>query len=129
MKPLHTLAAALMFLLPACTINSTNVSEPYRPENDPAYVSPLQYADYTCNQLHTAMDLVSAKLSQSMRQDNTQKALDTAMAAFAVAQGQAYNPPSREAPPETLEQRRLKNEYSVIEQTAIKKDCITVHSN
>jgi hypothetical protein len=128
--------AVCALLSAACTINSTttttNAPEAYRPENDPAYVSPLQYEGYSCNQLHTAMDLVSQKIDQSVRndqrQDDTEHALDTALAAYALAQGQGYNPPARhEHHHETVDMRRMKNEYAVIEQMAIKKNCISVN--
>lgn len=120
---LYPLTAAALLMLSAC-ITSTTIQQPYRPESDPAYVSPQQYEGYNCKQLHSEMNRVSAEIDQSVKQDNTQHALDTALSAYALAKGQGYTPPPEQRN-DSVDLRRLKNEYGVIEQTAIEKQCIT----
>lgn len=87
------------------------------PESDPAYVSPLQYQDYNCKQIKAEMRRVSGKIEQAAKTDQTGQVLDAALTVFAISQG--YGVYSEDNP----EYRRLQNQYDVLEQTAIQKEC------
>lgn len=87
------------------------------PESDPAYVSPLQYQDYNCKQIKAEMRRVSGKIEQAAKTDQTGQVLDAALTVFAISQG--YGVYNEDNP----EYRRLQNQYDVLEQTAIQKEC------
>lgn len=87
------------------------------PESDPAYVAPLQYQDYNCKQVRAEMRRVSGKIEQAAQANQTGQVLDAALTVFAISQGYGV---SREDNPDY---RRLQNQYEVLEQTAIKKEC------
>lgn len=87
------------------------------PESDPAYVSPMQYQDYNCKQIKAEMRRVSGKIEQAAQTNQTGQVLDAAMTVFAISQG--YGVYSEDNP----EYRRLQNQYDVLEQTAIQKEC------
>lgn len=89
------------------------------PEADPSYVSPTHYQDYNCKQLKAELYRVSGKLEQASQANATGQVLGTALAAFAISQGYAiYDDGNGD-----VEYRRLSNQYDVLEQTAIQKDC------
>ena len=87
------------------------------PESDPAYVSPLQYQDYNCKQIKAEMRRISGKIEQAAQANQTGQVLDAALTVFAISQG--YGVYSEDNP----EYRRLQNQYDVLEQTAIQKEC------
>lgn len=87
------------------------------PESDPAYVSPLQYQDYNCKQIRAEMRRVSGKMEQASQANATGQVLDAALSVYAISQG--YGVYSEDDP----DFRRLQNQYDVLEQTAIKKEC------
>jgi len=89
------------------------------PKSDPAYVSPAQYQAYNCNQIRAEMQRVSGKLEQASQANATGQVLGTALAAFAISQGYGiYDDGNGD-----VEYRRLSNQYDVLEQTAIQKEC------
>lgn len=89
------------------------------PESDPAYVSPAQYQSYNCNQISAEMQRVSGKIEQASKVNATGQVLETALSAFAISQGYGiYDDGSSD-----VEYRRLSNQYDVLEQTAIQKEC------
>ncbi|MCP4392794.1 MAG: hypothetical protein GY804_00740 [Alphaproteobacteria bacterium] len=88
------------------------------PENDPAYVSPMHYQSYNCNQISAEMLRVSSKVEQAMQEENTNQFLDTALAAFSISQGNGYGGGDK-----NTNLKRLNNLYDVLEQTAIRKEC------
>jgi hypothetical protein len=87
------------------------------PESDPAYVSPTHYSNYNCKQISAEMQRVSGKLEQTEQANATGQVLGTALAAYAISQGYGFS--SGDNSP----QRRLLNQYDVLEQTAIQKEC------
>lgn len=87
------------------------------PESDPAYVSPNHYANYNCKQISAEMQRISSKLEQAEQANTTGQVLDTALAAFAISQGYGYSSGDNSA------YRRLHNQYEVLEQTSIQKEC------
>ena len=87
------------------------------PESDPAYVSPAHYSNYNCNQISAEMQRVSGKLEQAETTNATGQVLGTAVAIFAISQGYGY------AEDNNPEHRRLVNQYDVLEQTFIRKEC------
>lgn len=87
------------------------------PESDPAYVSPAQYSSYNCNQISAEMQRVSSKLEQMAEGQATGQVLNTALAAFAISQGYGISSGDNTA------YRRLYNQYEVLEQEAIRKEC------
>ncbi len=87
------------------------------PESDPAYISPTHYSNYNCNQISAEMQRVSGKIEQAKQANTTGKVLDTALAAFAISQGYGYEDSNGS------QYQRLVNQYDVLEQTAIQKEC------
>lgn len=87
------------------------------PESDPAYVSPSHYSNYNCNQISAEMQRVSAKLDQAEQANSTGQLFETALAAYAISQGYGYG--NRD----DAQYRRLVNQYDVLEQTSIQKEC------
>lgn len=85
--------------------------------NDPASVSMTQYSDYNCKQIAAEMKRVSNKIEQASANEQTATLVNTAVAAFAVSQGQGFYMD------ENVELKRLHNQYDVLEQTSIKKSC------
>lgn len=114
MKNLSILTLSFVLALSACASS---------PENDPAYISPAHYSNYNCSQIAAEMQRVSAKMEQ-MGQSEQDKAaelvLGTALSAFAISQG--YGLSSSESQDE-VQYRRLGNQYDVLEQEAIRKEC------
>jgi len=88
------------------------------PEADPAYISPAHYSNYNCNQISAEMQRVSAKIEQTSQANATGKVLDTALAAFAISQGYGVSDGK-----DDVQHRRFVNQYDVLEQTAIQKEC------
>ena len=89
------------------------------PENDPAYISPTHYSNYNCKQISAEMQRVSGKMEQAKQANTTDQVLGTALAAYAVSQGYGFTTDDSA----DVEYRRLVNQYDVLEQTAIKKEC------
>lgn len=87
------------------------------PESDPAYVSPNHYANYNCNQISAEMQRISGKLEQAEQANTTGQVLGTALAAYAISQGYGF------AGGDDSAYRRLRNQYDVLEQTSIQKEC------
>ena len=93
------------------------------PESDPAYISPTHYSNYNCNQISAEMQRVSGKIEQLEQTEKTEAAevvLGTALQAFAISQG--YGISSNDD--KNVQYRRLANQYDVLEQTAIQKECL-----
>lgn len=101
--------------LTACASNS--------PEKDPTYISPNYYNDYNCKQLSAEKKRVSTKLEQMAEieegDDTTGQVLNTALMAFAISRGYGINSGNDE----NTAYKRLYNQYEVLEQTAIQKEC------
>ena len=102
------LSITALLILSACA---------HKPESNPAYISPSHYSDYNCTQISAERNRISTKLDQAGQVNATGQALDTALAAFAISQGYSFKRGGSEA----LE--RLKNQYEVLEQEAIQKEC------
>lgn len=109
MKKLHLLAAVVLFLLTGCASKLAS---------DPAYVSPSQYSDYNCKQLKLEMQRVSSNLEQAKKDDATGQILGAALRVFAISQGYRLDDSDSK-----LESRRLQNQYTVLSQALIKKEC------
>lgn len=92
-------------------------TSPKSPETDPAYVSPNHYTHFNCGQLNAEKVRISSKLEQANQDNATGQVLNTALAAFAISQGHGYRQKDNTA------YRRLLNQYDVLEQTAIAKEC------
>ena len=89
------------------------------PESDPAYVSSMQYQGYNCKQISAEMDRVSKKIDQETQNDSTNQILGAAVTALAISKGYSMYGDDRS----NVELKRLKNQYSVLEQTSIQKEC------
>ena len=91
------------------------------PESDPTYISSNHYADYNCKQISAERQRVSTKLEQMStgKSETADKVLDTALAAFAISQGYGFS----NGGDDNVGYRRLYNQYEVLEQTAIQKEC------
>lgn len=90
------------------------------PESNPDYISPTHYSNYNCKQIEAEKQRVSSKLEQMTvgQNDTADKVFDTALAAFAISKGYGFNNTNSG----NLKQR-LYNQYEVLEQTAIEKEC------
>ncbi|MBI1328117.1 MAG: hypothetical protein GC136_10825 [Alphaproteobacteria bacterium] len=88
------------------------------PESDPSYISPTHYQNYNCNQISAEMQRVSTKLEQATSVDSTNQMLGAAVAIFAISKGRGISGGG-----ENVELKRLRNQYDVLEQTAIQKEC------
>lgn len=87
------------------------------PQSDPAYVSPTQYQGYNCKQISAEMQRVSTKQEQANQGAQANAVLNTALTAFAISQGYGVSQDDNSSV------RRLNNQYEVLEQTAIQKEC------
>ena len=87
------------------------------PESNPAYVSPTQYSDYNCKQLKLEMRRVSSGIEQKKTSTTANKVLDTAITAFAISQGYGFTND------DDVEYERMQNQYRVLEQEIIRKEC------
>lgn len=90
------------------------------PESNPDYISPTHYSNYNCKQIEAEKQRVSTKMEQMTTGKNktADKVLDTALAAFAISQGYGFSNGDND-----VAYRRLYNQYEVLEQTAIEKEC------
>lgn len=88
------------------------------PTKDPAYISPTQYQSYNCKQLNAEMKRVSIRREQIMVDGKDGEFFDTAVKVFAISQGYSVGETGRE-----LETRRLRNQYDLLEQMLIEKEC------
>lgn len=91
--------------------------------SDPSYVSADYYQDYNCKQLSAEKKRVGMKLEQmatvqEAEPDTTGQVLGAAITAFAIARGYSVRSNSDDDG-----YRRLYNQYEVIEQTMIQKEC------
>ncbi len=93
---------------------------------DPTYISPMHYLSFNCNQISLEMQRVSTKLEQMVEkdqsdtQDTAGKVFDTALAAFAIAKNGSYTKQNNK---DRTAYERLSNQYDILEQTAINKEC------
>lgn len=94
-----------------------------RQEIQAAYVSPLQYQNYNCNQIGEELDRVTRRITEvggniDQRASNDQGAMAIGMILFWPAlfflKGDG---------PEAVEYARLKGEYETLEKVAIQKEC------
>lgn len=88
------------------------------PQDDPAYVSPMQYDNYDCSQLKAEMRRVSTRLEQITRSEAANQALDAAVTVFAIASGYGVDTSDKD-----IESRRLRNQYHLLEQIMIERKC------
>jgi len=105
---------ALSLALSGCAPSSENVK--------PAYVSPLQYQGYSCNQIRQEMMIVARHVSEvSGTQDshatNDDVAMGVGLIIFWPALFFLANKDQRE------ELARLKGEYEALEEAAVRKNC------
>jgi hypothetical protein len=89
----------------------------------PAYVSPLQYQNLTCQQIGAEMERVSRRASEAAGVQDSQKTTDTLTTTAAVivfwpaaffVKGDGQN---------AAELARLKGEFEALEQISIQKNC------
>jgi len=114
MKKSLALITALSLMFTGCAKKAEDISA--------AYVSPMQYQHYSCEQLQSEMARVSAKVSEVAGIQNKAHTRDTVAttvglvvfwpALFFLAGGDKAE-----------ELSRLKGEYEALQQAAIKKNC------
>jgi hypothetical protein len=107
----NIISIATILLVSGCA------SEPQTAESDPAYISPAQYKDYDCKQIGAEMRRVSKKIDVATQTDGTTQVLNAAVTAFAISRGMGVSGD------DGVQMRRLKNQYDVLEETAIQKKC------
>lgn len=101
-------------ILPSCASSADKIS--------PAYVSPLQYQHYSCNQIRSEMIRVSRRVNevagvQDHQASKDSVALGVGLVLFWPALFFMIGKDKEE------ELARLKGEYEALEQSAIQKDC------
>ncbi len=100
--------------LVACASKSENISA--------AYVSPLQYQGYTCNQIRAEMSRISRRVNEVAGVQDSQASKDS----VALGVGMVLFWPAlffMIGKDKEEELSRLKGEYEALEQAAIQKDC------
>jgi hypothetical protein len=98
----------------ACASKSDNISA--------AYVSPLQYQGYNCNQIRSELSRVSRRVNEVAGVQDSQASKDS----VALGVGMILFWPAlffMIGKDKEEELSRLKGEYEALEQTAIQKDC------
>jgi len=110
------LILGLILLLGGCASNPDKIST--------AYVSPLKYKDYTCDQVALEMDHVGNrtttlyhKLKKERTADNWQMGIGLILfwpALFALEGGDG---------PEAAEYAQLKGDYEALRETSVAKNC------
>lgn len=103
--------------LVACASKSDNISA--------AYVSPLQYQGYNCNQIRTEMSRISRRVNEVAGVQDSQASKDS----VALGVGMVLFWPAlffMIGKDKEEELSRLKGEYEALEQAAIQKDCNVV---
>lgn len=108
MKYARPLILALPLIVGACAS---------KPESDPAYVSPTQYDTYSCDQMRAEMVRVSSQIDQETKSAESNKVADVALKAFALYQGYGYSDE------QSVELRRAKAKYQILDEMMIKKNC------
>jgi hypothetical protein len=119
LKSLYTGVVVFSFsiVLSACVETQQQAAGP-----DPAYVSETQYLGYSCKQIHAEMNRVSRHMDAQNQAGGSNQILGAAVAAFAISRGYAVGGGDDS---DDVEIRRLRNQYDVLEQLAIKKDCVS----
>ncbi len=100
--------------LAACASKSDNISA--------AYVSPLQYQGYNCNQIRSELARVSRRVNEVAGVQDSQASKDS----VALGVGMVLFWPAlffMIGKDKEEELARLKGEYEALEQAAIQKDC------
>jgi len=113
-------AVALLPLLSACGAG-------YGPGGDPAYVAPDAFNGYSCEQLHVQMNLTSQKIDELDGQSQAKGMLNAGIAAYAASQGYGFNHGNADSSDDEIELRRQKNKYDVLEETAVRQNCLHVN--
>lgn len=104
----------IALLLPSCASRPEDISA--------AYVSPLQYQSYNCNQIRMEIDRVTRRVhevsgAQDDQADDDAVALGVGLVLFWPALFFMIGDDKKE------ELSRLKGEYEALEQAAIQKEC------
>jgi len=101
-------------ILPACAPSADKIS--------PAYISPLQYQHFSCNQIRSEMIRVSRRVNEVAGVQDSQASKDS----VALGVGLVLFWPAlffMIGKDKEEELARLKGEYEALEQGAIQKDC------
>lgn len=106
---------ALLLLSAAAVLGGCATETPL--QSNPAYVPPSFYESYNCKQLKAEKIRLTSKIEQSRKTDATGQVLTTALFAYAISQGQSVYQE------DDSELQRLQNQYDVLEQTSIQKEC------
>jgi hypothetical protein len=109
----HYATLVIPALLAACA------STPQKPEDDPAYVSPTQYDTYSCSQMRAEMVRVDGIIEHETQSAKGSELLGTALAAYAISQGRGV----QFGDDESVELRRAKTKYRILDEMMIKKNC------
>ncbi len=113
--PKYPLILSSLLLATACASHTKDIQT--------AYVSPMQYSDYSCEQMSAEMQRISARTSQLTGQIDEKASRDSVQMGVGLIlfwptlffiDGDG---------PEATEYARLKGEFEALEKTAIQKDC------
>ena len=113
-KLLHATFISATILLGACAPQSSKIQ--------PAYVSPLQYQDFSCKQIRAEIGRVGRKMSEvNGAQDKTASDDSVAMGVGLVLFWPALF--FIDSSDQRAEVARMKGEFDALEQAAIQKNC------
>ncbi|MBI1220148.1 MAG: hypothetical protein GC186_16545 [Rhodobacteraceae bacterium] len=104
----------------ACAAILSGCSTQTAPVPDPNYVSPATYDGYNCRQIKAEQALVGSKIAQASQSGAQNQILNTALQAFAISNGYGWQ---QDQSDNGL--TRLRNEQDVLDETAIKHQCIS----
>jgi hypothetical protein len=88
-----------------------------QPQDDPAYVSPVQYDTYSCNQMRAEMQRVSKKIDELTKEKEGNSLMNTALNAYAISRGYSFDNN------DSVELQRAHNKYNILDEMMIKKNC------
>lgn len=111
----------------AATLLLTGCNGADNASTDPTYVPAGLYDNYTCDQLHVQMNLTTAKITDLSDEENGKDVMNAVVSAYAASQGYGFDDRRRKESENAIELRRQKNKYDVLEETAIRKNCLHVN--
>ena len=110
MKLSKTIALTLLLpLLSACADQA---------QQTPAYVSPLEFKNYSCKQISKEMAYVSAQMNQANSGSDMGTLLTAGLMAYGMSQGMAVSSSGEDPQIENMRAR-----YNALHQASIQKNC------
>lgn len=119
---MKTLSHSIKLISIVSIVGFLSACAPHADKIQPAYVSPLQYSNYSCKQIRMEMSRISRRVNEVAGIQDKQASKDSA----ALGVGLVIIWPAlffMIGSDQKEELARLKGEYEAIEQAAIQKEC------